>query len=407
MADLVQSGQRNIYNATDYKPDNKKNYHEDYIQGLSFNAADFPVQAQRSGKVTVAQRKYPHLGRKDTFGERMDCGWGVDMMYDSLYPGNLQSKFGVTQSFKNSRSNQRPRVRPGVPNRDMKIPSKFVPDPSFTFEQTRTAAFGDTTNSFGPHVNPLQCSPDHFTVPKPMMGHVGSATGHYVPRRGTSEAAHLPASPGTRRNLTPAKSEHEHVGNDALVKSNFKVAVAAYTAAIEQDPRNPMLYRNRAAAYAQLSQFLKAQKDTEMVCQLMPNNRKAMIRHKSVCDYLQNYANHEPGSDRSNLTVAHLLMPEEYTGHKYTSRLTTQWNTRPVPVPTRVDAKPAKFFEKGAPSSEPLAWAKRQGSRAFWETQRTNPEARQKHQGGAQHCLAPGNNWSVNPAPTTTDYPLH
>lgn len=110
-----------------------------------------------------------------------------------------------------------------------------------------------------------------------MMGHVGSATGHYVPRRGTSEAAHLPASPGTRRNLTPAKSEHEHVGNDALVKSNFKVAVAAYTAAIEQDPRNPMLYRNRAAAYAQLSQFLKAQKDTEMVCQLMPNNRKVSV----------------------------------------------------------------------------------------------------------------------------------
>ena len=55
-----------------------------------------------------------------------------------------------------------------------------------------------------------------------------------------------------------------------------------------------------------------------------------MIRHKSVCDYLQNYANYEPGSDRSNLTVAHLLMPEEYTGHKYTSRLTTQVNTDPL-----------------------------------------------------------------------------
>ena len=57
---------------------------------------------------------------------------------------------------------------------------------------------------------------------------------------------------------------------------------------------------------------------------------QAMIRHKSVCDYLQNYANHEPGSDRSNLTVAHLLMPEEYTGHKYTSRLTTQVNIDPL-----------------------------------------------------------------------------
>jgi tetratricopeptide (TPR) repeat protein len=407
MADLVQSGQRNIYNPTDYKPDNNKNYHEDYIQGLSFNAADFPVQAQKSGKVTVAQRLYPKLGRKDNFGQRMDCGWAVDMQYDSLYPGNLQSKFGVTQSFKNSRSNQKPRLRPPVPNSDMKIPSRFVPDPSFTFEQTRTAAFGDTTHSFGPHINPLQCSPDHFTVPKPMQGHVSPSSGHYVPRRGTSDGPHLPTTPGTRRNLTPAKSEHEHVGNDALVKGNWKAAVKAFSAAIEADQRNPILYRNRAAAYAQLSQWKKAGADTQMVCQLMPNNRKAMVRHKAVCDYMDNFANFTPGSDRANLTTAGLLMPEEYTGHKYTSRLTTQWSTRPIPVPTRVDAKPSSFYEQGAPASEPLAWAKKQGSRGFWETQRTNPEARTKHRSGGTSSLAPGNNWSVNPAPTTTDYPLH
>jgi hypothetical protein len=81
MADLVQSGQRNIYNATDYKPDNKKNYHEDYIQGLSFNAADFPVQAQRSGKVPEKAASLRSLSCRTSAGDssstQVPASWKV------------------------------------------------------------------------------------------------------------------------------------------------------------------------------------------------------------------------------------------------------------------------------------------------------------------------------------------
>merc|ERR1712057_77994 len=100
------------------------------MSGLSFNPADFPVQAQPSAKVTVAQSRSPYLGHKDSYGHRIDCGEKVHRIYDSLYPGDLPSTFGVTQSFQLTRANQAPRLRPPPPNSSMKIPSRFVPDPT-------------------------------------------------------------------------------------------------------------------------------------------------------------------------------------------------------------------------------------------------------------------------------------
>merc|ERR1712010_33228 len=407
MADAAQSGQRNIYKSTQYKPNNKSNYHEEYIQSLSFNAADVPVQAQRSGKVTVAASRTANIGRRDNYGHRMDCGERVHRIYDSLYPGDLQKTFGETQSFKANLSNQAPRLRPPPPNPGMKIPSKFIPDPSATMEQTLTAAFGDTTRSFGPHIMPLQCSPNHFTVPKPMTGECLMGTTQYIPRRGTSEAEHLPSSPGTRRNLTPAKSQAEEVANGLIRSKQYKQAVQCLTQAISGDPRNPVLYRNRAASLWQLARFEEAQRDTNKVCELMPNNRKAMLRHKAVCDYLENYHQCTPGSDRGNITVGQLLMPEEFSAHNYTQRLTTQWNTRPVPIPTRVDAHPPSFYEKGSPTSEPLVWAQQRGSRGFWDTQLTSPEGRFKFVHGGKRGGNIGSNWNSNPSPTTVKFPNH
>jgi len=254
---------------------------------------------------------------------------------------------------------------------------------------------------------PLKCSVNHFTVQKPLGGEKLPGTTHYIPRRGTSEACHLPTSPGTRRNLTVAKSQAEEDGNNAIRSKDFRRAIACYKAAISSDPRNPTLYRNRAAAYAQLAQFQEALADTHKVCSLMPNNRKAIIRHKAVCDYLEKYAQHVPGSDRGNITVAQLLLPEEFSAHDYTSRLTTQWDTKPIPIPTRTDPRPSTFYEKGAPTSEPLSWAQSRGGRYFWESQLTSPEGRFKHVGKSSKALIPGSNWSVNPAPTTTKFPNH
>eukprot|EP00658_Telonema_sp_P-2_P071530 TRINITY_DN6077_c0_g1_i1.p1 TRINITY_DN6077_c0_g1~~TRINITY_DN6077_c0_g1_i1.p1 ORF type:complete len:263 (-),score=89.02 TRINITY_DN6077_c0_g1_i1:26-814(-) len=184
--------------------------------------------------------------------------------------------------------------RPPPPTNPHKIPSKFTVDPAATLDQTLTAAFGDTTRSFGPHVSPLCCAPAHFTITKPLQGTRIPGTSHYVPSRATSEAPHLPSTPGIRRNLTTTNTQAEENGNAAIRSGNFRQAVRYYSQALADDPRNPNLFRNRAAAYAQLANFQAALKDADKVCQLMPHNRKALIRRKAVEDYMQSFAQCTP-----------------------------------------------------------------------------------------------------------------
>ena len=86
------------------------------------------------------------------------------------------------------------------------------------------------------------------------------------------------------------------MGNEYLRRKQYKAAAKAYTEALKSDPRNPTLFRNRAAAFAALGLWSDCVKDTETVVSLMPNNRKAMLRHKSVVDFLGNFnATKSPG----------------------------------------------------------------------------------------------------------------
>merc|ERR1712100_914297 len=119
------------------------------------------------------------------------------------------------------------------------------------------------------------------------------------------------------------------------------------------DPRNPALYRNRAAAFAQLGLWKDCMADTEMVVNLMPNNRKAMLRHKAVVDYVNNFNDSRgPGYERQNLTVINLLTPEEFTANNYTDRLTAKISMKPPKVRTLTDPMPAAFYENGSPTTE-------------------------------------------------------
>jgi len=193
------------------------------------------------------------------------------------------------------------------------------------------------------------------------------------------------------------------MGNEFLRRKDYKEAVKCYSEALKNDPRNPTLYRNRAASFAALGLWKDCESDTATVVTLMPNNRKAMLRHKAVVDFQGNYnCTRGPGYDRQNLTIVHLLTPEEFTGNNYSSRLTFKTSLKPAKVRTLTDPMPATFFENGAPTTEPLQWAKSRGSRYFWETQLTSPEARNKHKGGAMRN--PGDGWTVNPHPTTINY---
>jgi len=193
------------------------------------------------------------------------------------------------------------------------------------------------------------------------------------------------------------------MGNELMRRKQFKQAAGAYTEALKTDPRNPTLFRNRAAAFASLGLWDDCVKDTSTVVMLMPNNRKAMLRHKAVVDFTQNFNGiRAPGYNRQNLTVVNLLTPEEFTANDYTERLTSKPSLKPPRVRTLTDPRPADFYENGAPTTEPLQWAKARGSRYFWETQLTSPEARKKHRGNASNN--PGDGWTVNPESTVIRY---
>jgi len=408
MADRVQAGQRNVFHATAYKPDNNRDYHEEYMQTLSFVSTDFPVHAQRSGTNTVvkhARLTMPH--RKNAYGHHLDAGETIDMQYDSLYPGALPGSNGKQKSYLFNKKDQAPRSRSPRGNPTGKIPSKFVVQPSSSpaaAAQVAAQAFGDTTNSFGPKLSQLSPAPEHFTAPKKPVGAVVPHSTMYVPFRSTSQAPHLPTSPGTRRNLVPAKSEPEAMGNEYMRRKQYKLAAKAYTEAMKSDPRNPTLFRNRAAAFGALGLWNDCVKDTETVVTLMPNNRKAMLRHKAVADYIDNFeTNKSPGYERQNLTVVHLLMPEEFSANNFTQRLNFQPSLKPAKVRTLTDPLHSSFFEGGAPVTEPLSWARSKGPRYFWETQLTNPESRLKHKNKSGGCN-PGDGWTVNPQPTTINY---
>lgn len=407
MADRAQPCQRNVFHATSYKPDNDRNYHEDYMQNLSFWATDVPVHAQKSGKSTVLKHSrlsMPH--RRNAYGHIVDAGTTIERQYNSLYPGDLQGSHGVQQSYLIAKLDQAPHPATPPGNPLGKIPSKFVVKPSSSpaaAAQIAAQAFGDTTRSFGPRLQRLEPAEQHFVVPEKPSGTIVPKSTVYVPFRTTSHAPHLPTSPGTRRNLVPAKTEAEAMGNEFLRRKQYKEAAKAFSEAMKSDPRNPTLFRNRAAAFAAMGLWKDCVKDTESVVSLMPNNRKAMLRHKAVVDFLTNFnQSRTPGYDRQNLTILSLLMPEEFTGNSFSERLTYKKSLKPPKVRTLTDPMPSTFYEQGAPTSEPLKWAQGRGSRYFWETQLTSPEARKKHRNSS--AMNPGDGWTVNPEPTVIRY---
>lgn len=67
-------------------------------------------------------------------------------------------------------------------------------------------------------------------------------------------------------------------GNAAFSEKNFQAAVEAFSAAIELDPSNHVLYSNRSAAYASQSLFEKALEDANKVVELKPEWPKGYSR---------------------------------------------------------------------------------------------------------------------------------
>lgn len=78
-------------------------------------------------------------------------------------------------------------------------------------------------------------------------------------------------------------------GNKALAEDKFDDAVAAYTEAIELDPKNHVLFSNRSAAHAKAGNYEEALKDAEETIKLNPTWPKGYSRKGSALSYMQKY----------------------------------------------------------------------------------------------------------------------
>ncbi|KAJ4722529.1 Tetratricopeptide repeat (TPR)-like superfamily protein [Melia azedarach] len=78
-------------------------------------------------------------------------------------------------------------------------------------------------------------------------------------------------------------------GNEFFKAGNYLKAAALYTQAIKQDPSNPTLYSNRAAAFLQLVKLNKALADAETTIKLNPNWEKGYFRKGCILEAMERY----------------------------------------------------------------------------------------------------------------------
>lgn len=78
-------------------------------------------------------------------------------------------------------------------------------------------------------------------------------------------------------------------GNEFFKAGNYLKAAALYTQAIKQDPKNPTLHSNRAAAFLNLAKLTKALADAEMTISLSPNWEKGYFRKGCALEAMERY----------------------------------------------------------------------------------------------------------------------
>lgn len=78
-------------------------------------------------------------------------------------------------------------------------------------------------------------------------------------------------------------------GNEQFKAGNYLKAAALYTQAIKQDPQNPTLYSNRAAAFLQLVKLSKALADAETTITLNPKWEKGYFRKGCILEAMEQY----------------------------------------------------------------------------------------------------------------------
>jgi len=90
--------------------------------------------------------------------------------------------------------------------------------------------------------------------------------------------------------LDPQKAEEEkEKGNEAFKNGNNAEAIQRYSEAIKRDPKNPVYYSNRAAAYTRVAEYKLAEIDCDKCLSLDPSFVKAYSRKGTSQYFLKQY----------------------------------------------------------------------------------------------------------------------
>ncbi|KAB2043544.1 hypothetical protein ERO13_D01G021900v2 [Gossypium hirsutum] len=87
----------------------------------------------------------------------------------------------------------------------------------------------------------------------------------------------------------PQEMSLKDKGNEFFKAGNYLKAAALYTQAIKQDPSNPTLYSNRAAAFLNLVKLNKALADAETTITLKPQWEKGYFRKGCILEAMERY----------------------------------------------------------------------------------------------------------------------
>ena len=88
-------------------------------------------------------------------------------------------------------------------------------------------------------------------------------------------------------------------GNELYLQGNYNQALTEYTTAVNNDPKNPHAYTNRAACYDKLKQYPECKADLDKVIEIDPANADAYNHRGLVNRELNDNAEAQSDFDKS------------------------------------------------------------------------------------------------------------